>query len=300
METISKWLKFIENEMKKEEIYGKLNINWFERIQMNKWNRKCKERNDESRKETEFENLTSRIIKDEIGPKGLVSKIYKIINFDNNSQMVMKENWVKELGIEISNQNWNMNWTSRIMRTLSIRIKEHNYKVIWKWYLTPIRLFQMDNKVDKMCWRCKVELGTYVHMWCKCNGVESFWSRIENEIFEMIKKRVKLRPETILLLILNETTLTTGERELLRILVIMGRIIIARYWKLNVDLKLEEWYNEIWKFALNDKLTCDIKIRSGIYKENVFWNTWQPFVDFALGRLDESAPVPYQRNFWKN
>ena len=30
---------------------------------------------------------------------------------------------------------------------------------------------------------------------------------------------------------------------------------------------MEEWYNEIWNIAINDKLTCNLKIKKGKMKE---------------------------------
>lgn len=300
IEIIIDWLKTLENERRKKEIIEKLGLGWFEKIQIEKWTKKVRENCMISRNKTEFEYLVSQIMKDEIGLKGLVSKIYKIINFDGKPQMVMKMNWEKELNIKISDLDWNVNWKSRIMKTLSVRIKEHNYKVVWKWYLTPLRLSLMDNKISKKCWRCDMELGTYEHMWYKCDKVKKFWQQLEKMIFEMMGKIIILRSETILLLIIKEIEPTKYEKELIRIMIIMGRIIIARYWKLDVNFRIEEWYCEMWKLALNDKMTCDIKIRNGNYKEDIFWKIWKPFVDYALGNLDASVPVPRERGFWRS
>ena len=33
---------------------------------------------------------------------------------------------------------------------------------------------------------------------------------------------------------------------------------------------MEEWYNEIWNTAINDKLTCNLKVKKGELKKKFF------------------------------
>uniref|UniRef100_A0A803SXK3 Reverse transcriptase zinc-binding domain-containing protein n=1 Tax=Anolis carolinensis TaxID=28377 RepID=A0A803SXK3_ANOCA len=78
---------------------------------------------------------------------------------------------------------------------MSIRIKENYYKVVWRWYLTPIRLNQIDKKYSKQCWRGCQEIGTYIHMWWSCKYVQTFWENVFKEIKGITKTEIIGTPE---------------------------------------------------------------------------------------------------------
>uniref|UniRef100_A0A803SS40 Reverse transcriptase zinc-binding domain-containing protein n=1 Tax=Anolis carolinensis TaxID=28377 RepID=A0A803SS40_ANOCA len=78
---------------------------------------------------------------------------------------------------------------------MSIRIKENYYKVVWRWYLTPIRLNQIDKKYSKQCWRGCQENGTYIHMWWSCKYVQKFWENVFKEIKGITKIEIIGTPE---------------------------------------------------------------------------------------------------------
>ena len=52
--------------------------------------------------------------------------------------MALKEIWQGELNKEIR---------KRIMKNMSVRVKENGYKVIWRQYLTPMKLNTLNKKV---------------------------------------------------------------------------------------------------------------------------------------------------------
>lgn len=54
------------------------------------------------------------------------------------------------------------------MFSVDIGIKENSYKVINRWYYTPLRLPVMLPGSSDVCWRCRVKTGTYIHVWWNC------------------------------------------------------------------------------------------------------------------------------------
>ena len=40
---------------------------------------------------------------------------------------------------------------------IKVRIKENCYKLIWKWYLTPLTLNIVNQNLSSLCWKCKKE-----------------------------------------------------------------------------------------------------------------------------------------------
>ena len=69
--------------------------------------------------------------------------------------------WQRDLGCEISEAKWSniiskVGWASR-----DIRSKFIHYKVLHRFYYTPVKLFRMGLVEDKRCWKCKGEDGTF-------------------------------------------------------------------------------------------------------------------------------------------
>ena len=69
-------------------------------------------------------------------------------------------------------------------------------------------------------------------------------------------------------------------KELITNLLTAARLIIARNWKSKYELCLEEWYKEVWNIALNDKLTCSLKVKKGELKRDIFYDIWGRFIEY--------------------
>lgn len=55
-----------------------------------------------------------------------------------------KKLWEFNMGKEISTDVYENIWNIRILKSISVRIKENLYKSIWGWYLTPVKLNQIN------------------------------------------------------------------------------------------------------------------------------------------------------------
>ena len=78
-----------------------------------------------------------------------------------------------------------------------------------------------------------------------------------------------------------------------------ARLIIARNWKSKSEFQMEEWYNEIWNIAINDKLTCNLKVKKGEMKKNNFYDIWGRFLEYVLTRGKGKAPNQESMQFWR-
>ena len=67
--------------------------------------------------------------------------------------------WHNDLDKEIIGEEWDKIWDQRIMKNMSVRIKENFYKVIWRWYLPPVKMNIMDKSVSTLCWSLKKRRG---------------------------------------------------------------------------------------------------------------------------------------------
>ena len=64
------------------------------------------------------------------------------------------------------------------------------------------------------------------------------------------------------------------------------------------QVNLEEWYRELWDMAINDKLTCDMKISRGQMKNNDFKKIWNAFLEHIFRRGRGFTPREETMIFW--
>ena len=140
------------------------------------------------------------------------------------------------------------------------------------------------NKINasylNVCWKCEKEIGTYFHMWWECEKVQKCWKQIFKELNEICGKDIELNPEIALLSIFENVEYDKMIKELITNLLTAARLIIARQWKSKSEFQVDEWYNEIWNIAINDQLTCNLMVKKGELKKNIFYEIWGRFLEY--------------------
>uniref|UniRef100_A0AAR2K660 Reverse transcriptase zinc-binding domain-containing protein n=1 Tax=Pygocentrus nattereri TaxID=42514 RepID=A0AAR2K660_PYGNA len=61
---------------------------------------------------------------------------------------------------------------------LEVRGKFIQYKILHRYYWTPCRLFKIGLINSSSCWKCKKEMGTFLHLIWECPLVEPFWHSV--------------------------------------------------------------------------------------------------------------------------
>ena len=69
-------------------------------------------------------------------------------------------------------------WNMRVLRFMSVRIRETIFKLCLSWYLMPTKLNKINASYLNVCWKYEKEIGTYFHMWWECEKVQRFWIQI--------------------------------------------------------------------------------------------------------------------------
>ena len=116
-------------------------------------------------------------------------------------------------------------------------------------------------------------------IWWLCEKRKKEWKVIFKEISEIIGLNISMSP-IIVLLNISKDQLVNENKDLIVIMIMAARIIIARNWRNENQFNLEEWYRELWDMAINDKLTCD----RGQMKNNDFKKIWNVFLEHVFRR----------------
>uniref|UniRef100_A0A803U0J0 Reverse transcriptase domain-containing protein n=1 Tax=Anolis carolinensis TaxID=28377 RepID=A0A803U0J0_ANOCA len=303
LDRIEDWLKVrMKKEMMLEE-FKEIKLTWFHCIQLEQWFKNWEKNNRNGSQLSQFE-LTiqkGRAVEEQENLRGIISRIYKILIETKEGKInknTLKESWEEDLGIKISEIEWQQLWGQRHLKNLSIRVKENYYKLIWKWYLTPVRIAYMNKNNSKNCWRGCQEPGTYIHMWWQCKYVNKFWGKVFREIEDIMNMKIDKSPSIALLSLYNNKQWKKEEKDAITNLVTIARLLIARNWKKEMNIQIEEWYKEAWKLAINDKLTCILKVKKGIWKQSDYDAVWGKFVVKGLKNKEGKLPSQEEMRFW--
>ncbi len=87
----------------------------------------------------------------------------KMSNIQTRMCEILRLTWQKDLGNEIREESWqevvsNIGWSTRGARSKFI-----HYKIVHRYYFTPLKLYKMDLTKNNKCWKCNKEAGTFLH-----------------------------------------------------------------------------------------------------------------------------------------
>lgn len=70
--------------------------------------------------------------------------------------------------------------------TTYVSLRDHLYKLQNQWYLTLSGLAKMYSIIPDSCWRCKLFLSMFIHVWWNCSVVRSFGEPLRKEMEKIL------------------------------------------------------------------------------------------------------------------
>uniref|UniRef100_A0A803SUT6 Reverse transcriptase domain-containing protein n=1 Tax=Anolis carolinensis TaxID=28377 RepID=A0A803SUT6_ANOCA len=209
----------------------------------------------------------------EKGNKGLISRLYKYIlsyNMEDNTVKTVMISWAKDLGRPIELDNWEYLWNKEFKFTISGSIRENQYKMFYRCYITPATLAKIDKSQQGICWRCRKQKGTFIHMWWTCMTIQAFWDKVIKETNKMLHNKIKKSPGLCLLGLHRENN-NQKDQEIYQYSFAAARLTIAKDWKGEKGLTKKDWRERMREYMLMAKLTNNRKNKSN----EDFLETWK-------------------------
>lgn len=72
--------------------------------------------------------------------------------------------WEGDLTVNVPMEGWEHIFPSTHRGSVNVSTQETNYKLLSKWYRTPVLLHTFDPTRSNRCWRCRQEVGTLLHI----------------------------------------------------------------------------------------------------------------------------------------
>uniref|UniRef100_A0A670K7G8 Reverse transcriptase domain-containing protein n=1 Tax=Podarcis muralis TaxID=64176 RepID=A0A670K7G8_PODMU len=209
-------------------------------------------------KKSGFQVEKSKLETELLEPKTKVlSKMYNLLLKWNTQDEMVKSvmiKWAQDIGYNIMFEDWERLWTTGLNFTACNALKENVMKMIYRWYMTPVKLAKIYHSSDNKCWKCKENEGTFFHLWWTCPRVRAFWEMIYNELKKVFKYTFTKKPEAFLLGIVGQNVLKK-DRTFFMYATMAARILIAKNWKTQDLPTLEEWQMQLMDYMQLAEMT---------------------------------------------
>ena len=209
----------------------------------------------------------------------ITSKIYKNLNCRVTSSFTpLKRIWETDLNLSIDQETWSMICAKVNTSSISPRVLEHNYKFIFKTFLTPVCLSKMSQENSPLCNKCKSTLGTYSHMFWFCTKIKPFWQTIHSLIEKMLKLKFRKSPLLYLLGVDLNVTMNSPHRRLFDLLRFLAKKCILTLWKTENIPTEHMWMAQIMSLIPLERLKYEMQD-----KAEVFLEVWSPVLYLLEG-----------------
>ena len=172
-------------------------------------------------------------------------KTNQLLSFDCHNLKVI---WEKDLGCIMEDNIWLKIISDNGKYIREAKGKLTQYKIIHRYYFTPLRLYRMGVMNNSLCWKCQKEAGTLLHCIWQCPCIQPFWRFVLEYLGQWAGRKLPVSPRLCLL----------GDRSQLHNMsskafsVIMVGITVAartilKHWKTVTIPGFKEWANAMIK-----------------------------------------------------
>uniref|UniRef100_A0A8C5Q087 Reverse transcriptase domain-containing protein n=1 Tax=Leptobrachium leishanense TaxID=445787 RepID=A0A8C5Q087_9ANUR len=204
-----------------------------------------------------------------------ISTLYSLLQSRDSEPPLFMGIWETELNLTISDKEWKTTLFLTHHGTRAVRYHETSYKILTRWYYTPLRRFQFTGTSDPTCWRCGKALGSYLHIWWYCSLLQPYWSWVGEVITEVTDISLEHAPQTFLLLLTGQPTASFKKSVALRLL-LAARHLISRHWRPQSVPSLREWISQVDEiFRIEERIAAREDSTPEFYQN---WYYWLEFV----------------------
>ena len=184
--------------------------------------------------------------------------------------------WQRDLDCQIDNDTWKQILTDNGRYIKETRGKFTQYKILHRYYWTPCRLFKIGLISTNTCWKCKKEMGTFVHLIWECSMVNPFWRRVLDFLEAWVGLSLPFSPRLCLLGDKTEIPqLTKSAHSVLMVGIASAARIILRYWKAPTLPTFNEWKALMSETASYEVMLARIRGRGPVVLGN-----WDYFMEY--------------------
>lgn len=113
--------------------------------------------------------------------------------------MSLKTLWEKDLGCSWTKEEWLEMLSSNGKYVREMKGKFTQYKIMHRFYWTPLRLHRMRLLENDRCLKCQREMGTLLHCMWECRNIHLFWMKVLECLCNWLGEELPVSPTLCLL-----------------------------------------------------------------------------------------------------
>ena len=211
--------------------------------------------------------------------KGVISRLYEVIQrIASPSLDRVKGSWEEELGIELSDLEWQQAVSLVHSSSICIRHGLVQFKVLHRLHLSPGRLAAIYPDSEQSCARCGQGSATLSHMFWSCPSLTTYWTKIFDTFSNICNSTIDPNPVTALFGVLPEgVQVPAHQTEAVAFSSLLARRLILFNWKKATPPSHKQWVEDVMSHLKLEKLKYTI--RGSIQK---FKKVWRPFQNYFI------------------
>uniref|UniRef100_A0A8C5MRY5 Reverse transcriptase domain-containing protein n=1 Tax=Leptobrachium leishanense TaxID=445787 RepID=A0A8C5MRY5_9ANUR len=210
-------------------------------------------------------------------PRGLISTIYYALCSGSKEwgELAYCARWEADLQESLTGDEWEEIWEATAKSSICVTHQEQSFKMLFRWYTTPVLLCRMGRTTSDLCWRnCGLQ-GTFIHLWWDCPRVKEYWGKVGRLLTSIFHRPVHVDPWDFLLS-RPKTGFTNPEQSLLRCVLLAARRALASQWLSDVLPTMRLVKAKVSDVRLMEELTAIV--RQTIPKFEKTWHLWEDYL----------------------
>lgn len=138
-----------------------------------------------------------------------------------------------------------------------MQIKFQFIKILTRWYVTPWQL-NLFSSTSSRCWKGCGQVGTLFHCLWDCPLIFKFWLQVFFHVNKITGVTIPSDPKLVLLDLWNSPLRTHSERDIISVLLLAAKCLLASCWNKPRIPTIRQWYCKIWDLAAADKISDTI------------------------------------------
>lgn len=103
--------------------------------------------------------------------------------------------------IDQFSKNFSITQQQHILRftyksSICAKTQETNFKILTRWYRTPVKLQKIFPGTSDQCWRCKADKGTILHIFWTCPKLQHFWTEVQRILQKLTEREIRMTQRT--------------------------------------------------------------------------------------------------------
>ena len=194
----------------------------------------------------------------------------------------LKTVWQRDLGCEFEEDDWMTIIANAGKYIKEARGKFTQYKLIHRFYYTPSKLNRMGLLQDSLCWKCKTETGTFLHVLWECELVHPFWEKIIEYLGKCLDIEIPVSPR--LCLLGDQTQLPDVSKydfAVIKVGLITAARNILRLWKSTSSPDPKKWKEDMAQVVSYEHML--LRLNNNKDRDRWKWS-WDRYFAYSITR----------------